>query len=296
MNGESASACLGTSIQEVNGRATDSELAGNPRRAASAGIFQPGTEPADRREAWRLSPLGAQTLGKEIRWNGESITVLSHELRNSLGAIRSAAGILWMETSAGPAAVKARSVIERQVGQMTRLTQDLLDLSRMQRGQLSLQLELIDLRTVVNQSMQTVEHIMRERNHRLTTSIPDAPLWLHGDGARLEHAFVNLLINAAKYTDAGGEVGLAVERKAGEAIVRIRDTGIGIAPELLPTVFDLFVQADHAQRRADAGLGIGLALVRSLVESHGGSVAAASAGLREGSEFTVRLPIPAQWR
>jgi signal transduction histidine kinase len=294
MNGESASASLGASIQDVNGRATDSELAGNPRRAASAGVFQRGAEPADRPEAWRLSLLDGPKLGKEIRWKEESLAVLSHELRNSLGAIRSAVGILWMETSAGPAAVKARLVIERQVGQMTRLTQDLLDLSRIQRGQLRLQLERIDLRTVVNQSMQTVEHAMRERNHRLTASIPDAPLWLQGDCARLEHVFVNLLINAAKYTDAGGEVGLAVERKAGEAIVRIRDTGIGIAPEVLPTVFDLFVQADNAQRRADAGLGIGLALVRSLVESHGGSVAVASAGLREGSEFTVRLPMPAQ--
>ena len=208
MNGESASTCLSASIQDLNGRATDSELAGNPRRVGSAGTFQRHRdEPADRRGAWRQWLLGGQELGTEKRWNEESIAVFSHELRNSLGAIRSAAGILWMESSAGPAAVKARLVIERQVGQMTRLTQDLLDMSRIQRGQLRLQLERIDLRTVVNQSMQTVEHTMRERNHRLTTSIPDSPLWLQGDCARLEQVFVNLLINAAKYTDAGGEVG-----------------------------------------------------------------------------------------
>lgn len=295
MNGESASTCLSASIQDLTGRATDSELAGNPRRVGSAGTFQRHRdEPADRRGAWRQWLFGGQELGTEARWNEESIAVFSHELRNSLGAIRSAAGILWMESSAGPAAVKARLVIERQVGQMTRLTQDLLDMSRIQRGQLRLQLERIDLRTVVNQSMQTVEHTMRERNHRLTTSIPDAPLWLQGDCARLEQVFVNLLINAAKYTDVGGEVGLTVERKAGAAVVRIRDTGIGIAPEMLPTVFDLFVQAESSRRRADAGLGIGLALVRSLVESHGGCVTAMSAGLREGSEFTVRLPMTAQ--
>jgi signal transduction histidine kinase len=295
MNGETASTCLGASIQNFGGRVTDSELAGNPRRVGSAGIFQRGSEkPADRRGAWHLWLFDGQELGTKNRWNEEFMAVFSHELRNSLGAISSAAEILRMETLAGPAAVRARLVIERQVAQMTRLTEDLLDTSRIQRGQLRLQLERIDLRTVVNQSMQTVEHTMRERNHRLTTAIPDAPLWLQADCARLEQVFVNLLLNAAKYTDAGGEIGLSVEREAGEAIVRIRDTGIGIAPKVLPKVFDLFVQADSSRPGADAGLGIGLALVRSLVESHGGCVTVVSAGLRKGSEFTVRLPMPAQ--
>ncbi len=294
MNGESVSTCLGASIQDFDGRATDSELAGNPHKVGFAGIFQRGNESAERRGAWRLWLLGGQKLGTKDRWTEEFIAVFSHELRNSLGAIRSAGEILRMETSAGPAAVRARLVIERQVGLMTRLTEDLLETSRIQRGQLRLQLERIDLRTAVNQSLQAVEYTMRERNHRLTASIPDAPLWLQADCSRLEQVFVNLLLNAAKYTDAGGEVGLSVEREAGEAIVRIRDTGIGIAPEVLPNVFDLFVQANSSGLGADAGLGIGLALVRTLVESHGGRVTVVSAGLRKGSEFTVRLPMPAQ--
>jgi signal transduction histidine kinase len=123
---------------------------------------------------------------------------------------------------------------------------------------------------------------------------PDAPVWLQADPARLEQVFVNLLLNAAKYTDAGGRVELFVEQEEVEAIVRIRDSGIGIAPDVLPHVFELFVQANPSSRRADAGLGIGLALVRSLIERHGGRVTAASVGLGHGSEFTIRLPRPVE--
>jgi signal transduction histidine kinase len=141
---------------------------------------------------------------------------------------------------------------------------------------------------------QAVEFTMQQHHHRMTTSFPKAPVWLEADPARLEQVFVNLLLNAAKYTEPGGKVGLSVEQEDGEATVRIHDSGIGIAAEVLPHVFDLFVQADPSSRRADAGLGVGLALVRSLVECHGGCVTAASAGLRRGSEFTVHLPMPAQ--
>jgi signal transduction histidine kinase len=240
---------------------------------------------------WPLFPRG-QELGTENGRDNEFMTVFSHELRNSLGAIRLAARILSMETSTGPAMVKARVLIERQVGQMTRLVEDLLDVSRVRGGQLRLQCERIDLRTVAAHAAQTVDFTMQQRSHRMTTSFPDAPVWLQADPARLEQVFVNLLLNAAKYTDAGGNVGLFVEREEGEAIVRIRDSGIGIAPDVLPHVFDLFVQADPSSHRADAGLGIGLAVVRSLVERHGGRVTVASVGPGQGSEFMVRLPTP----
>jgi signal transduction histidine kinase len=228
-------------------------------------------------DAWRLR-------------SSEFVAVFSHELRNSLEAIRSAAWTLRMETAAGPAAVRARLLIERQVGQMTRLVEDLLDESRIRRGCLRLQRERVDLRRVVSHAVQTVESTMQQRNHRMTISWPDAAVWLHADSIRLEQVFVNLLVNAAKYTDPGGEVDVTIERKNGEATVRIRDSGIGIAAELMPHVFDLFVQADPSPRSADAGLGIGLALVRSLVECHGGCVTVASAGAGQGSEFAVRLP------
>jgi signal transduction histidine kinase len=281
------------SVERINGHAADSELVYSRHNVGLAEMFQHSTrELADHLRLWPLS-VRAQQLGTENGLHGEFMTVFSHELRNSLGAIRAATHILRMETSAGPAAVKARALIERQVGQMTRLVEDLLDVSRVRSGHLRLQCERIDLCAVAAHAAQTVEFAMQQRNHRMTTAFPEAPVWLQADPTRLEQVFVNLLINAAKYTEAGGKVELSVERDDDEATVSIRDTGIGIAPDVLPHVFDLFVQANPSSRRADEGLGIGLALVRSLVECHGGRVTAASAGLRRGSEFMVRLPMPA---
>jgi signal transduction histidine kinase len=281
------------SVEHINGHATDTQLADHRLNGGPAEMFQHSTR--TRADQLRIRNLSrGQELGTMNGRHDEFMTVFSHELRNSLGAIRSAVRILRMDTSAGPPAMKAGMLIERQVGQMTRLVEDLLDVSRVRSGQLCLQCERIDLRVVAAHAAQTVEFTMQQRNHWMTTSFPDAPVWLHADPARLEQVFVNLLSNAAKYTDAGGDIGLFVEREEGEAIVRIRDSGIGIAPDVLPHVFDLFVQADPSSRRADAGLGIGLALVRSLVERHGGRVTAASAGPGHGSEFTVRLPTPAQ--
>jgi signal transduction histidine kinase len=280
------------SSQHINGHAPDTEPPGELGNAGSTGAFPRHFDDlADRRRTTR--PWRQHLSGTEHGRNTEFLAVFSHEVRNSLGAIRSASGILGLEKSAGPAAVKARLLIERQVGQMSRLVEDLLDLARMRNGQLRLRRERIDLCAAVAQSMQTVEFTMRQHKHRMTTSFPDAPLWLQADPVRLEQVFVNLLLNAAKCTDAGGLVELFVELNEGEAVVRIRDSGIGIAPDVLPHVFDLFVQANPTSRRAEAGLGIGLALVRSLVDTHGGRVTAASAGLRQGSEFTVRLPLPA---
>jgi signal transduction histidine kinase len=284
---------IAASSEHANGHAPDTEPPGGMDNAGSTGAFPRHFDDlAGRRrtkQPWRQHHPMA---GTGNRHNKEFLTVFSHEIRNSLSAIRSASGILGLEKSAGPAALKARLLIERQVGQMTRLVDDLLDLSRIRNGQLRLRRERIDLCAAVAQSAQTVEFTMQQHKHRMTTSFPDAPVWLQADPARLEQVFVNLLLNAAKYTEAGGKVGLFVEREEREAIVRIRDSGIGISPDVLPHVFDLFVQADPSSRRADAGLGIGLALVRSLVERHGGRVTVVSAGLGHGSEFTVRLPRP----
>jgi signal transduction histidine kinase len=248
---------------------------------------------AERLRLWPLLSSGYH-VGAEEDQNNEFLTVFSHELRNSLGAIGSAIQILGVQPSDAPPAVKARKMIERQVEQMTRLAEDLLDASRVRNGQLNLRCERIDLRVVLAHAAQTMEFAMQQQNHQMTTAFPEAPIWLLADAARLEQVFVNLLSNAAKYTDAGGNVELRVAREMSQAVVRIRDSGIGIAPEALPHVFDLFVQADPASRRGNAGLGIGLALVRNLVERHGGFVTVASAGLGHGSEFTVRLPIPVE--
>jgi signal transduction histidine kinase len=279
------------SLEQINGHAADMEFVSRRLNADSPTMFpHSAAERADDLEIQDLA-LRGQVLGTTTGQNNEFVTVFSHELRNSLGAIRSAAHILRRDASADPYSVKARMLIERQVGQMTRLVEDLLDASRVRSGQLCLQCERIDLRVLAAHAAQTVEFTMQQRHHRMTTSLPDAPVWMQADAARLEQVFVNLLLNAAKYTDAGGNVELLVEREEDEAIVRVRDSGIGIAPDVLPHVFDLFVQADPSSRRVDAGLGIGLALVRSLVERHGGRVTVVSStGPGHGSEFTVRLP------
>jgi len=271
-----------TSLREGSGLAT---------RSGPVGIIDaPDPARGSQSDRGRLASY-RQELDTENRRNIEFMAVFSHEIRNSLNGIRGAAQILRMQSHSVPAVLRASLLIERQVAHMTRFVDDLLDVSRMQSGHLCLQRRRIDLRTVMTNAVQSVEFDMLNRAHRMTTSLPDAPVWLQADATRLEQVFVNLLVNAAKYTNAGGDITLLVEQEADEAVVRICDKGIGIAPEMLPHIFGLYVQADPSSQRADIGLGIGLALVRSLVESHGGRVSAASAGIQHGSEFTVRLPI-----
>jgi len=245
----------------------------------------------ERRERCRnRSSDGGRSL--EDEQTHDVLAQFSHELRNSLGTIRSAMHVFRIGTAENPTQEKARVLIERQVEQMTRLVDDLLDVSRMRNGRLQLRRARIDLCMVIASAMHAVECTMRQREHRMTVSFPDAPVWLHGDAARLEQVFVNLLVNAAKYTNVGGKVSLSVTHEGDEGIVVIRDTGVGIAAEVLPKVFDLYLQANPSSR--SGGLGLGLPLVRGLVESHGGSVTAASDGIGHGCEFTVRLPAFAQ--
>ncbi len=221
----------------------------------------------------------------------EFLAVLAHELRNPIASIHYAACLL--DGSAGEtllARQRTQALIERQVQRMTQLVDDLLDVSRVTLGRLRLQRERIDLRLVVGRAIETLEPDIKERHHRLTAALPDAPVWLQGDPDRLEQVFVNLLANAAKYTHTGGELVVRMHSHDGQAVVRVRDSGIGIVPEALPHIFDLFKQAEATGVRT-GGLGIGLALARDLVVSHGGTVTAESAGLGHGSEFTVCLPV-----
>jgi len=224
------------------------------------------------------------------RRKDEFLAMLCHELRNPLAAIHNGIDLLSHKTDDIPAPQKINAMIKRQVRRMTQLVDELLDVSRITRGRLHLQRERIDLRDILGNAIQTLESDIKQRNHRLTTALPDAPVWLQADPGRLEQVFANLLANASKYTDKGGELAVSVSMRDGQAIVRVRDSGIGIAPEALPHIFDLFRQADEAAPRSQSGLGIGLALVRNLVESHGGNVIAESAGIGQGSAFTVYLP------
>jgi signal transduction histidine kinase len=223
----------------------------------------------------------------------EFLDVFSHEVRNALAAIHNAAHLLRMQRAENAVALKAGMLIERQVGRMRRLIDDLSDITRVRSDELSLKCERVDLCVVVRNAIDTLELDISARCHRLAVSLPHEPVWLQADAGRLEQVLVNLLSNAAKYTDPGGKVCLSMHQTDEHAIVCVRDSGIGIAADILPQVFKLYMQAEPASRRAEAGLGIGLALVRSLVELHGGTVTAASGGLGHGSAFTVCLPLAA---
>jgi signal transduction histidine kinase len=218
----------------------------------------------------------------------DEIAVISHELRNSLGVVRNAARLLRFPNGENGIET-ARVLIERQVAQMTRHIEELMDASHAGHGN-ALQMTHADLRTVLEFAASAVAPDMARRGHRLVVSLPSEPLWMHADITRLEQVFANLLINAAKYTPDGGDIALTMERIGGHACIRFCDSGIGISASMLERVFQLFAQADAHDARAEGGRGIGLAVVRDLVEAHGGSVQATSAGLGLGSQFTVLLP------
>jgi signal transduction histidine kinase len=239
-----------------------------------------------------LLPSEVDELLTAVRRKDEFLATLCHELRSPLDAIQNAIGILNGQAGQELAAQqRLHALIERQVRHMMRLTADLLDVSGISHGQLRLQRERMDLREVLHQAIETMDSELQRHGHRLMITVPDTPVWLQADATRLQQVFDNLLANAFKYTDPGGDLALSLHVHDGYAVVNVRDSGIGIAPDTLPHIFDLFVQADPPARHHGAGLGIGLALVRMLVEMHGGSVAAISAGLGQGSEFSVRLPV-----
>ena len=222
----------------------------------------------------------------------DEIALISHELRNSLSVVRNAASLLRAPASAR-SVEGARILIERHVGQMTRHIEDLLDASHLDVRKKALRRTHLDLRTIVEFAVSAIAPDLAKRGHHLVVHLPADPLWVEADPARMEQVFSNLLINAAKYTPDGGEIMLTMERLDQRASICIRDSGIGIEPAVLLRVFDMFAQADAAAPSSEGGSGIGLAVVRDLVEMHGGTVRAASAGLGLGSEFTVLLP--SQW-
>lgn len=232
----------------------------------------------------------AQTLAGLDKRKDEFLAMLSHELRNPLAAISSAVHLLRLQKHEDALQKQGRLVMERQVGQLTHLVDDLLDVSRITSGSFRLRQQQISISGVVERALETTQSLMDQHRHELTVRLAPQPIFLLGDAARLEQVLVNLLSNAAKYTDAGGRIWLSVAQEGDAAVIRVRDSGIGIAPELLPHIFELFTQAERSLHRSQGGLGIGLSLVQQLVEMHGGTVEAHSA-LGQGSEFVVRLPI-----
>jgi PAS domain S-box-containing protein len=232
-----------------------------------------------------------EALREADRRKDEFLATLAHELRNPLAPIRNALGVLKLKGSGTPEVQWARDVIDRQMQQMTRLIDDLLDTSRIGTGKIELRRERIELADVVHGAVEASRPLIAQHGHELGVELPREPVYLHGDLVRLSQVFCNLLNNAARYTPQGGRIEVSATLKASVALVSVRDNGIGIPRDMLPRVFDMFTQVDRSLERARGGLGIGLTLVKQLVELHGGRVEARSAGLGQGSEFVVRLPV-----
>jgi CheY-like chemotaxis protein/nitrogen-specific signal transduction histidine kinase len=230
-------------------------------------------------------------LDREHQRKDQFLAMLAHELRNPLAPIQNAAALLGLGTLDAGALEQIRGILERQVSQLTRLVDDLLDVSRINRGKIALHRVPTPLASILDLAVETTRPLFDQRGHRLDVAVPPGPLWVDADPTRLAQAIANLLNNAARYTEPGGHVMVSVDRESGGAAIRVRDDGIGIAPETLPQVFEMFVQGGDRPEHSREGLGIGLTLVRRLVEMHGGSVEARSEGLGRGAEFVVRLPL-----
>jgi CheY-like chemotaxis protein len=231
----------------------------------------------------------AEALREANRSKDEFLAMLGHELRNPLSPIVTALQLLKLRGDGQYG--KTLAIVERQVQHLIRLVDDLLDVSRITRGSIQLTKQLLRLQDVVAEGAEMAMPLVEQRRHHLEVHIPPSDLRLNGDEGRLAQVVANLLTNAAKYTDPGGCITVEADRQEGDIVLTVKDTGIGITPELLPHVFDMFTQDRQAADRARGGLGLGLTIVRSLVELHGGTVHADSEGLGKGSIFTVRLPV-----
>jgi PAS domain S-box-containing protein len=240
----------------------------------------------DMTERKRMEALEASNAQKN-----QFLAMLSHELRNPLAPIRNALEVMQEKSSGDPVIEWARGMIERQVGHLSRLVDDLLDVSRIITNKITLRKEPVEVSDLVTSVAEASRPLMEKRGHVFEVEILNEPLWVEGDVTRLSQALLNLLNNAAKYTPDGGHIWLTVESDGQQVILRVRDTGIGIPPELLPKVFDLFRQGERALDRSEGGLGIGLTLVQQIALLHGGSVQAWSEGAGRGAELSLRLPL-----
>lgn len=230
-------------------------------------------------------------LREADRRKDEFLATLAHELRNPLAPIRTGFQILRMAQGDRALAEQARAVMERQMQQLVRLIDDLLDVSRITRNKLELRKERVELERVVQHAVETSKPLIESAGHELTVRLPPEPMFLNADVIRLAQVLSNLLNNAAKYTEPGGKIWLTAERQGSDAVVSVRDTGVGIPSEMLPKVFEMFTQVDRSLERSQGGLGLGLSIVKHLAEMHGGSVEARSDGYGKGSEFQLRLPL-----
>jgi PAS domain S-box-containing protein len=242
--------------------------------------------------------IGASKIARDItarkeedRRKNEFLAVLAHELRNPLAPLRNGLQVMRLAGNHGQAAEQTRAMMERQLQHLVRLVDDLLDVSRISRGKLRLRKERLTLAAVVQHALEVCGPLVKEQDHELTVVLPSEPVYLDADKTRLAQALCNLLSNAVKYSDRGTAIHLIVERHGSEAVIRVKDAGVGIPPPMLPRVFDMFWQVDRTLEKSQGGLGVGLTIVKRLVEMHGGRVEAHSEGHGKGSEFLIRLPV-----
>ena len=253
--------------------------------------FGAATDVTERHETQAALERQQQQLEEADRQKNEFLAMLAHELRNPLAPIRNAGELLSRTLVSDPQARSALATVERQVKHLTRLVDDLLDISRITQGRIELRRSPIRLDRVLAHAMEAVDPLVRQKHHRVALVSSRNPLMVNGDPERLVQCLGNILTNAAKYTPANGEIRIESRGEQGEAIITVSDNGVGIPPDLLPKVFDLFVQGERTLDRAQGGLGVGLAIVRRLIEMHGGSITASSAGLNRGAVFEIRLPL-----
>jgi PAS domain S-box-containing protein len=258
-------------------------------QGALRGALSIVSDVTDRRQMEEELRCRAEALGAADQRKDELLAMLAHELRNPLAPILNCLELIRQANPQEGDLALSLEIAERQVRHMARLLDDLLDVSRFTQGKIQLQKSLVDFSTIVAHAVETATPLIESKRHRLAVNLPAEPINVHGDPTRLEQIVSNLLNNAAKYTESEGQITLSVVREDAELVLCVADSGIGLSEEMLTRVFDLFTQADLSLDRTQGGLGIGLTLVRSMVELHGGSVSARSAGLGRGSEFTVRL-------
>jgi PAS domain S-box-containing protein len=270
-----------------NGRRLEISLTVSPVRDRTGRIIGASKVARDITESKRT----AEALRQADRRKGEFLALLAHELRNPLVPLRNGLEVMRLFPGDEVAVAKAREMMERQLGHMIRLVDDLVDVSRINSDKLELRRSRILLADVFDSAVETVRPLIDAAGQTLAVSLPEEPVALDADPTRLAQVFANLLNNSAKYTEPGGHIWMGAERRGGDVFVSVRDDGIGIPAEALPGIFDMFSQVDRSIERATGGLGIGLALVKGLVEMHGGTVTAESGGARKGTKFTVRLPV-----
>jgi len=255
------------------------------------GVFAAARDVTERSRLGKQMHLQAAELSDLHRRKDEFLAMLSHELRSPLAPISNAVQMLGMQShNENEFQKEARGIIERQTHQLQHLVDDLLEVSRITTGMVQLRRVAVAVSEIIRSAVETVRPLILQRGHEIIVAVPPEPIWLYADAARLEQVLVNLLTNAVKYTDPNGKIWLSAEQTQAECILRVKDNGVGITPELLPCIFDLFTQAERSLDRSQGGLGIGLALVQRLTELHGGKVEVFST-VRQGSEFVVRLPV-----